>query len=148
MYFTRDEAPGGNNLASTPAIWERMFSIIDSKNFALNYDPSHLLWMRMDYVAPIRDFAEKIVHFHVKDAKFYKDKFDKAGPFAYPLDYHQPKLPGLGDIEWGQVVSALGDIRYKGSLIIEIEDKAYEEDLAARLDSIALVKNFMSQYVL
>ena len=147
MYFTKDEAPGGNNLASTPAIWERMFGIIDSKNFALNYDPSHLLWMRMDYIAPIRNFADKIKHFHVKDAKFYQDKFDRVGPFAYPLEYHQPKLPGQGDIEWGRVVSALNDIKYKGSLIVEIEDRAYEEDLSARLDSIAIVKRFMSQFV-
>jgi len=148
MYFTKDEAPGGVNLASTPAIWERMFGIIDSDNFALNYDPSHLLWMQMDYIAPIRRFGEKIKHFHVKDAIFYKDKYDSVGPYAPPLEYHQPKLPGLGGIEWGRVVSALNDIQYKGDLIIEIEDRAYEDDLAARLGSIALVRNFMGQYVL
>ena len=148
MYFTKDEAPGGNNLACTPKIWERMFTIIDSKNFALNYDPSHLLWMQMDYIAPIYSFADKIKHFHVKDAKFYRDKFNLAGPFSYPLEYHQPKLPGLGDVSWGNVVSALHDIRYKGGLVIEIEDKAFEDDLQARLDSILLVRNFMSQYVI
>ena len=148
MYFTKDEAPGGNNLACTPAIWERMFGIIDSKSFALNYDPSHLLWMQMDYIKPIYEFAEKIKHFHVKDAKFYKDKFDKVGIFAPPLEYHKPKLPGLGDICWGSVIAALNDVGYKGGLIIEIEDRAYEDDLQARLDSILLVRNFMNQYVL
>jgi len=147
MYFTKDEAPGGNNLASTPAIWERMFNIIDSKNFALNYDPSHLVWMQMDYVAPIYSFKDKIKHFHVKDVKFYRDKYDKVGPFAHPLEYHQPKLPGLGDVDWGNVISALNDIRYKDSLIIEVEDRAFEDSLQARLNSVLLAKNFMRQYV-
>jgi len=147
MYFTKDEAPGGNNLASTPAIWERMFGIIDSKSFALNYDPSHLLWMQMDYVKPIYLFSEKIKHFHVKDAKFYKEKFDRVGPYAHPLEYHQPKLPGQGDIVWGKVVSALNDIKYNGNAIIEIEDRAFEDDLQARLDSIVLTRNFMRQFI-
>ena len=34
--------PFGLNLARTPAIWRRMFEIIPSPNFGLNYDPSHL----------------------------------------------------------------------------------------------------------
>jgi len=148
MYFTNDEAPGGNNLACTPAIWERMFGVIPSKNFGLNYDPSHFIWMQMDYIKPIHCFADRIKHFHVKDAKFYKDKYDKVGVFAPPLEYHQPKLPGLGDVNWGSIVAALNDVGYKGSMIIEIEDRAYEVDLEARLDSVRLAKNFMSQYVL
>ena len=31
MLFTRDEWPGGKNLARTPAIWRRMFEDIPSK---------------------------------------------------------------------------------------------------------------------
>lgn len=148
MYYTKDEAPGGNNLASTPAIWERMFSLIPSASFGLNYDPSHLVWMRMDHVKPIYQFAERIKHFHVKDTKFYKDKFDQVGPFAPPLEYHKPKLPGQGDVRWGDVMAALNDVRYKGDVIIEIEDRAYEDDLQARVDSILLTKTFINQFIL
>lgn len=148
MYFTKDEAPGGNNLACTPAIWERMFTIIDSKNFGLNYDPSHLLWQQMDYVKPIYQFSDKIFHFHIKDTTFYKDKFDQVGPFAAPLEYHKPVLPGQGDINWGKVVHALNNIRYQGAAVIEVEDRAYEENLEARLHSIVLSKTFMNQFIL
>ncbi len=148
MYFSKDEAPGGNNLAATPAIWERMFNLIPSDHFGLNYDPSHLVWMQMDYVKPIYQFAKKIKHFHVKDAKFYKDKFDQAGPFAAPLEYHKPKLPGQGDIRWGDVMAALNDVRYRGDLLIEIEDRAYEDDLEAKLTSIRLAKQYMNQFIL
>lgn len=148
MYYTNDEAPSGNNMACTPAVWERMFDVIDSPSFGLNYDPSHLVWMQMDYVKPIYQFAHKIFHFHVKDAKFYKEKFDQVGPFAPPLEYHKPKLPGQGDIQWGTVIAALKDIGYCGDMVIEVEDRAYEENLQARLDSIRLSKNFMNQFVL
>lgn len=64
MLFTQNEWPGGHNLATTPAIWRRMFAEINSPYFGLNYDPSHLLWMQMDYVKPIYEFREKIFHVH------------------------------------------------------------------------------------
>ncbi len=148
MYFTTDEEPGGKNLACTPAIWQEMFSRIDSPNFALNYDPSHMVIMQMDVTLPIYQFPEKIKHIHIKDVQFYKNKYDQVGFFAPPLAYHTPKLPGLGDIDWGKFVSALNDIGYKGAAILEIEDRAYEETLQDRLNSIRLSKNFMNQYIL
>jgi sugar phosphate isomerase/epimerase len=148
MYFTENEAPGGNNLAATPAIWEEMFSIIDSENFGLNYDPSHLVVLQMDYVKPIYQFAEKIRHFHIKDAKFYKEKYDQCGFFAPPLEYHKPKLPGRGDICWGSVFSALSDIGYKGPAVIEIEDRAFEDTLEDKLRSIVLAMRFVEQYII
>ncbi len=46
MFFTRDEWPGGKNLATTPSIWRRMFQDIPSPNFGLNFDPSHLIWQQ------------------------------------------------------------------------------------------------------
>src|SRR5882724_10916264 len=56
MLFTKDEWPGGKNLATSPAIWRRMFADIPSPSFGLNYDPSHLIWLQMDYLAPLGEF--------------------------------------------------------------------------------------------
>ena len=56
MLFTRDEWPGGKNLATSPAIWRRMFEDIPSPNFGLNFDPSHFVWQQMDYLAPLAEF--------------------------------------------------------------------------------------------
>ena len=39
MLFTSDEWPGGKNLATSPAIWRRMFDDIPSPSFGLNFDP-------------------------------------------------------------------------------------------------------------
>jgi sugar phosphate isomerase/epimerase len=93
MLFTQTEWPGGHNLATTPAIWRRMFAEIDSPYFGLNYDPSHLLWMQMDYVKPIYEFREKIFHVHFKDAKVFAEKLNEVGIMATPLEFHSPKLP-------------------------------------------------------
>lgn len=100
-----------------------------------------------DYVKPILDFKEKMFHIHIKDAKFYQEKYDEVGMFAPPLDYHAPKLPGQGDINWSEVIAALNDIRYKGAVVIEVEDRAYEDTLQDRLDSILLSKAYMNQFV-
>jgi sugar phosphate isomerase/epimerase len=107
MIFTSDEWPGGNNLATTPVIWRRMFSEIRSDFFGLNFDPSHLLWMQMDYIAPLYEFREKIFHVHLKDARVYRDKLNEVGIMAAPLEFHSPKLPGLGDINWSKFISSL-----------------------------------------
>ena len=69
MRFTKDEWPGGKNLATTPVIWRRMFSDIPSRNFGLNYDPSHMVLQHMDPIAPLREFQNKLFHLHAKDVK-------------------------------------------------------------------------------
>lgn len=148
MFFTKDEWPGGNNLATTPAIWRRMFEEIPSDNLGLNYDPSHLLWQQMDYIKPVYEFKDKIYHVHIKDAKVYKDKLDQVGILATPLEYHSPKLPGLGDIDWGKFISALTDIRYKGYACIEVEDKAFENSMESIKKSIIISRNFLNQHII
>lgn len=147
MIFTNDEWPGGNNLAATPAIWRRMFSEIRSDHFGLNYDPSHLLWQQMDYIKPLYEFKDKLFHIHLKDAKLYREKLDDVGIMATPLEFHSPKLPGLGDIDWGKFISALNDIRYNGPVCVEIEDKAFENSIEDRKEALLISKRFLSQYL-
>jgi sugar phosphate isomerase/epimerase len=147
MIFTNDEWPGGNNLASTPAIWRRMFNEIRSEHFGLNYDPSHLLWQQMDYIRPLYEFKDKIFHIHLKDAKIYREKLNDVGIMATPLEFHSPKLPGLGDINWSRFISALNDIRYKGPVCVEVEDKAFEGSLEDRKYSLLLCKRYLEQYL-
>ncbi len=147
MYFTKDEWPGGLNLASTPAIWKRMFEEIPSDYFGLNYDPSHLLWQQMDYIKPIYDFKDRIFHVHIKDIKVYQDKLDNVGALATPLEYISPKLPGLGDVNWSKFISALADIRYKGAVCIEVEDKAFEDSFEDRKKAVILSRNYINQFL-
>lgn len=149
MYFSQDEWPSGKNLAISPAIWRRMFEEIPSDSFGLNYDPSHLLWMQMDYVKPVREFASKLFHVHAKDATVDCDALDDVGILATPLEYHTPKLPGLGDIDWGKFFSALGREGYTGPVCIEVEDRPYEKTLTGRQGALRqssrFLRNFMAE---
>lgn len=147
MYFTRDEWPAGKNLAYCPANWRRMFELIPSANFGLNYDPSHPCWMRMDYLKPIREFKDKLFHIHIKDVKVHQERLDEVGILGYPLAYHTPKLPGLGDIDWGAFMSALYDAGYSGPACIEVEDKAFEKTPADVERSILLGQRYMRQFI-
>jgi sugar phosphate isomerase/epimerase len=147
MSFSRDEWPGGKNLANSPAVWRRMFDAIPSGNFGLNYDPSHLVWQHMDYVRPIREFTSKLFHVHAKDARVEKHKLDEVGIFAYPLEYHTPKLPGLGDVDWGRFFSVLSDSGYDGPVCVEVEDRAYEGSVDRRKASLIQSQRYLSQFV-
>ncbi|MBL7153744.1 MAG: TIM barrel protein [Phycisphaerae bacterium] len=146
MFFSNDEWPGGKNLASSPAIWRRMFDEIPSANFGLNYDPSHLVWQFMDYIKPIYEFKDRIFHVHIKDAKVLREKLDDVGILATPLSFHRPKLPGLGDIDWGRFFSALTDIGYDGPACVEVEDRSYEGSLELRKKSLIQSREYLKQF--
>lgn len=148
MLFTTDEWPGGQNLMTTPAIWRKVFGLLDSPNLGLNYDPSHFVWQQMDYIKPIYEFKEKIFHVHYKDIKVYREKLDDVGIMATPLEYMSPKLPGLGDVDWGKYVSALTDIGYNGYSCIEIEDKAFENSMEDAKKAILLSTTYLRNYVI
>ncbi|MBE5890144.1 MAG: sugar phosphate isomerase/epimerase [Lachnospiraceae bacterium] len=148
MLFGPDQWPGGQNLFTTPAIWKKVFEILPSKNFGINYDPSHFVWQMIDYIKPIYEFKDKIFHVHYKDIKVYPDKLNQVGIMAYPLDFMSPKLPGYGDVDWGKYVSALTDIGYDGYTCIEIEDKFFEGTQEKVLDSLRLSKKYMSNFVI
>jgi len=147
MLFTADEWPGGKNLAISPAIWERMFNDIGSDNLGLNYDPSHMIWQQLDYLQPIRDFADRIFHVHAKDVLLDHRRLNQVGILAHPLDYHTPKLPGLGDVDWGQFFSVLGDIGYAGPVCVEVEDRAYEGSLESRQEALRLSASYLREFL-
>lgn len=148
MLFGRDQWPGGQNLFTTPKLWRTMFELLPSDNFGINYDPSHFIWQHIDYIKPLYEFKDKIFHVHYKDIKLYPDKLDDVGIMAYPLEYMSPKLPGLGDVDWGRYVSALTDIGYDGYTCVEVEDKSFEGSRERVLDSVKLSYRYMRQFVI
>ena len=148
MLFGADQWPGGQNLFTTPAIWRKVFEILDSDNLGINYDPSHFIWQQIDYIKPLYEFKDKIFHAHAKDIKLYPDRLNDVGVLAYPLDYMSPKLPGLGDVDWGKFVSALTDIGYDKWLCVEVEDRAFEGSREKILNSVKLSCRYLRQFVI
>ncbi len=147
MLFGPDEWPGGQNLMSNPFNWRKIFEILPFDNLGLNYDPSHFVWQMMDYIQPLYEFKEKIFHVHFKDIKLFREKLKDCGTMACPLEYMSPKLPGLGDVDWGKYISALTDIGFKGYACIEVEDRAFEDTEERIRDSIRLSKKYLGQFV-
>jgi sugar phosphate isomerase/epimerase len=128
MIFSYDEWPGGNNLAWSPAIWDELFSAIPTDNFGLNLDPSHLVWLMIDYERAVYDYADRIFHAHAKDLEVRRDGLYRHGTFSGGIGWQVPRLPGLGEVDWGRFIAALYAVGYDGVLSIEHEDRRFEGD--------------------
>ena len=147
MSFTRDEWPGGKNLASSPVIWRRMFSDISSRNFGLSYDPSHFVLQRMDPLSPLREFKDKLFHLHAKDMLVHQDRLNEVGIFAVPKEWHTPRIPGFGEIDWARFIGRLYEIDYQGAICIEVEDDTFGKSLEGREQALKVARNVLAQYL-
>src|ERR1051326_2937867 len=146
MFFSRDEWPGGKNLATTPVIWRRMFSDIPSNHFGLNYDPSHFVLQHMDPASPLHEFQDKFFHLHAKDVKIRRNRMNDVGIFAHPLEWHQPRIPGYGDMDWGKFMSTLMETSYRGPVCIEVEDDTFGKNLEGRQRALKVARNVLAPY--
>jgi sugar phosphate isomerase/epimerase len=143
MLFTEDEWPGGKNLATTPAIWRRMFADLPSAFLGLNFDPSHLLWQRIDHIKPLREFAPRLFHVHAKDCSIDVERCDEVGILASPLSHHTPRLPGLGGVRWMELFATLHAVGYTGAVCAEVEDRAFEGSLELRKEALRRCAAFL-----
>ena len=128
MLFSYDEWPGGNNLASTPAIWRKMWEIIPDDHFGLNLDPSHLILQMIDYERVVREFASRIFHVHAKDLHIDREGLYNHGVLSQGMGWQVPRLPGLGDMDWPKFFAALTAAHYNYVVSIEHEDRNFEGD--------------------
>lgn len=120
-----------STISYSPEFWDEMFSIIPSKNFGLNFDPSHLYWMQIDYIKCIKSYSDRIFHVHANDLKinpelktiysFYGKKINKTN--YKDMGWYIPKAPGLGEIKWPEVIKTLRSVSYDGCITIEYKDQ-------------------------
>jgi len=146
MLFSNDEWPGGKNLAMCPAIWRRMFADIPSDYFGLNYDPSHPVLLRMDYLKPLKEFAGKLFHIHAKDVLFDRARCDDWGVLGLPKDYHRPRIPGYGEIDWAKFMGALMETSYDGPICIEVEDETFGKSIDGRKRAVNVARNVLATF--
>jgi sugar phosphate isomerase/epimerase len=147
MIFSYDEWPGGTNLAWSPAIWEEMFAAIPAGNFGLNLDPSHLVWLMIDYERAVYDFADRIFHVHAKDLEVRRDGLYRHGTFSGGIGWQVPRLPGLGEVRWDRFISALYATGYDHVVSVEHEDQGFEgtEELVKR--GFLIARNTLRPYL-
>jgi sugar phosphate isomerase/epimerase len=147
MIFSADEWPGGKNLAYSPAIWRRLFEIVDAENVGLNLDPSHLVWQFIDYERAVREFGPRIRHVHAKDMEIDRNGLFEHGVMSAGAGWQVPRLPGLGEIRWDRFIAALYAVGYDGAISIEHEDRMFEgdEDLVKR--GFLLARDVLRPYI-
>jgi sugar phosphate isomerase/epimerase len=146
MSFGKDEWPGGKNLATSPAIWRRMFSDIPSDHFGLNFDPSHFALQFMEPTSAFREFRSKLFHLHAKDVKIHRERLNDVGVFAMPKQWHEPRIPGYGEINWAQFMGALTEVGYDGPICIEVEDETFGTSLEGRQAALKVAGNILRPY--
>ncbi|MBU3111134.1 sugar phosphate isomerase/epimerase family protein [Clostridium lacusfryxellense] len=120
-------------ISFTPELWREMFKRVPNKNFGLNYDPSHLHAMLIDYITPIKEFKDRIFHVHAKDAEVFEENLKAYGIFNKLLNvssedfgYWRYRMPGLGQVNWEMLLNELKEIGYEGVVSIEHEDPLFE----------------------
>ena len=125
MIFTKDEWPGGHNIAYSPKIWRRIFETWGN-DVGMNFDPSHLVWQMIDQARFIREFGVRMVHVHAKDLMIDRDGLYENGVMSAGIGWQIPRIPGLGDINWAEIFAGLYHVGYDGPVIIEHEDRTFE----------------------
>lgn len=104
------------------AHFDKMFDLVPHESFGLNFDPSHLMWQGIDYVAAVDRFAKRIFHTHAKDTEVRDDKLAYLG--NQQRGWWRYVIPGFGRVKWGEYIAALRRNGYNGVLSIEHEDGA------------------------
>jgi sugar phosphate isomerase/epimerase len=146
MSFTADEWPGGKNLFTNPVIWRRAFSDLAADNLGLNFDPSHFVLQQMDPVSPLREFQDRLFHLHAKDVKLDRRRLNEVGVFAHPNEWHTPRIPGYGEMDWAKFMGALMETTYSGPVCIEVEDPTFGKDLAGRERALKVAGNVLRSF--
>ena len=146
MLFSYDEWPGGHNLATTPRMWRRILENWEG-TVGLNFDPSHLILQMIDIPRFIREFGPHILHVQAKDLWIDRDALYERGVFSLGMGWQVPRLPGLGDVEWGPLFGALWRSGYDGDVIIEHEDRNFEQTDEKVKRGFLLARNVLRSYV-
>jgi sugar phosphate isomerase/epimerase len=115
----------------------RALAALDGReSFGFNFDPSHFVPQFLDAAAFVEEFADRIFHVHVKDAKRRLD--GRRSILGSHLDFGDADRgwdfvsPGRGDVDFDALIRALNRIGYDGPLSIEWEDSGMDREFGAR----------------
>ena len=148
-----DGGPG--TISYSPELWSEVFSRLPQANFGMNFDPSHLVWLGIDYLKAFQEFSTKIFHVHAKDVKVNPYRLYRYGiygkqlnrSFGDDLGWFDFKIPGRGDVDWPLLFETLRHCGYDGTVSIEHEDRQFEGDLALVKQGIQFGFEFLKNHV-
>jgi len=120
--------------------WDAVIDAVPMPNLGFNYDPSHLIWQGIDYLAGVDRYADRIFHTHAKDTEIRHDRLAMCGN-QNNRGWWRYVIPGFGSIEWGKYVARLRKAGFDGVMSIEHEDNTFtpEEGLEKGLANLRLL---------
>ena len=96
----------------------------------INFDPSHLIWQGVDPAMFLFDFADRVYHVHIKEAKLnLNGRIGILGAHSTFGDQRRGwnfVSPGHGDVDFDNIIRVLNQKGYTGPLSIEWEDSGME----------------------
>jgi sugar phosphate isomerase/epimerase len=135
----------GENIAYSPEIWDAMFEAVPSPALGIELDPSHMVYLGIDYIRAVLDYGPRIFHVHAKDTDINTLERQRLGTFGSafaPLEgfgngWWRFRAPGFGEVNWTQFISALVEVGYLGNLDIEHEDEVFAAAALTHIDGEA-----------
>ncbi len=120
---------GGSNIGNNPAIWRELFEAAAGEGLdgylLLEYDPSHLVWLQVDYLKAAAEFGTKIGIMHAKDTTVNKTALTDNGILGIKDSWWKYKIPGRGEIDWKALLGTLKKNGFDGAVNIEHEDSEF-----------------------
>lgn len=151
--------PGGGPhygaLGVTPETVRALLEAFPSESLGLNYDPSHLIRIGVDYLRFLREFGPKVIHCHGKDTVFDSEALylhGNLGPTfgsakAFGEDWWRYTIPGEGIADWAKICAQLDAIGYDGFISVELEDFRYHRTWAAESEGLIRAQRHLARYV-
>ena len=146
--------PGPNNsaLGVTPETLRAMFEAVPTDAFGINYDPSHLVRVGVDYKRFLHEFSGRVVHVHGKDTALDAEGaylYGNIGPsFDRAVDFGGGDwrycIPGEGFVDWTFVCATLHRYGFDGIISLELEDFRYNGTVDGEKRGLARAANFLS----
>ena len=132
-----------------PFMWDKIFDCIPDSNFGLNFDPSHLYWLGIDYIKAVKDYKDKIFHVHAKDTEILTENIQNLGiVIAHHGGWWRYRMPGLGEIDWNSFISTLQEYGYDYVLSIEHEDPVWSGSEEKIKYGLKLGLKYLGQFIL
>ncbi len=85
----------------------------------------------------------QIFHIHAQDVLIKRDVLNDVGILATPLQYHLPRIPGYGEIDWNKFIAVLREINYQGAVCVEVEDDTFGKTLEGRKLALKVAYNVL-----
>lgn len=145
--------PTAINFATVPAAWDKVFELIPSHHFGMEFDPSHLVRQYIDPYQAVWNIRDRLLAIHLKDTEITQPVLQQVG--IHGDGWWRYRIPGQGLIDWPRFFTVLLQVGFNGGAAVEHEDRFWDappsDDAAefpqARKDGFILAYRFLRQYL-